>query len=443
MTALLSDLRQRMDASPYQGYVYAYPHKTAYRPLNPARSLTQVWADQSRRDLFLYLHIPFCGMRCGFCNLFTQAKPAESLVTLFLDALERQAIQTRDALPDASFARFAIGGGTPTYLDESGLGRLFDLALNTMGVDATIISTGIEVSPETVTMGKMALLKAVGVERISMGIQSFIETETQNSGRPQRLSDVHAALQMIRQQSFTTLNLDLIYGLPGQTLITWMHSLREALRYTPEELYLYPLYVRPLTGLGRSDKEWDDIRLACYRAARDELRDCGYQQVSMRMFRAPQAQVESGVAYCCQSDGMIGLGCGARSYTRSLHYSGDYAVGAKSIKAILADYVTRDDAAFSHVDYGVELDDAEQRRRWLLQSLFPVAGLNRAHYAERFGVDVLSDFPELGELCELGLVIESTDKITLTDAGIERSDAIGPWLFSTAMLERMEAYELR
>src|SRR5262249_36887626 len=118
------------------------------------------------------------------------------------------------------------------------------------------------------------------------------------SARPQKTATVTAALEMIRAEGFPTLNVDLIYGLPGQTPSSWLYSLREALRWRPEELYLYPLYVRPLTGLGRSHREWDDVRLACYRAGRDLLRERGYQQVSMRMF-----QKQLSVGSCQLPDG--------------------------------------------------------------------------------------------------------------------------------------------
>ena len=120
---------------------------------------------------------------------------------------------------------------------------------------------------------------------MSIGVQSFIEAEAANSGRPQSRADVDTALSLLAGAGFGTVNIDLIYGLPGQTVETWLYSLRESLRYQPEELYLYPLYVRPLTGLGQSHKEWDDVRLACYRDARDLLLTEGYEQVSMRMFR--------------------------------------------------------------------------------------------------------------------------------------------------------------
>ena len=136
-----------------------------------------------------------------------------------------------------------------------------------------------------------------------------------------------------------------------------------AARFEPEELYLYPLYVRPLTGLGRrGQKAEDDLRPACYRAGRELLLELGYRQVSMRMFQRAQAPATDGPAYCCQNDGMVGLGCGARSYTRALHYSGEYAVGATGVREILAAYFAKaanlvnTDDAFDFVDYGFRLD---------------------------------------------------------------------------------------
>src|SRR5436190_20641717 len=116
------------EQSPYQSYVYAYPHKTAYRTFDPPLNLRELWANEERAALFLYLHIPFCEMRCGFCNLFTTANPKEDLEAAYLDAVERQARRVRAALGSASFARLAIGGGTPTYLMPAALHRMFDVA---------------------------------------------------------------------------------------------------------------------------------------------------------------------------------------------------------------------------------------------------------------------------------------------------------------------------
>ncbi|MGO4779472.1 coproporphyrinogen III oxidase family protein, partial [Lysobacter sp. 2RAB21] len=111
---------------PYQAYSYSYPHKTAYRPLQPAQSLAQLWADEPRDALFLYLHIPFCSYRCGFCNLFALARPEPAKVAAYLQQMERQLRATAAALGEHRFVRFALGGGTPTYLDAEQLRRVFD-----------------------------------------------------------------------------------------------------------------------------------------------------------------------------------------------------------------------------------------------------------------------------------------------------------------------------
>jgi oxygen-independent coproporphyrinogen III oxidase len=144
--------------SPYQSYVYSYPHKTAYRPINPPIPLKSLWAEEDKSTLFLYMHIPFCEMRCGFCNLFTTVHPQKSLETAYLDTLEVQARRVRDALGTASFARMAIGGGTPTYLTPDELIRLFSIAVNIMGVDLQQTPISVETSPLTSQTERLQVL---------------------------------------------------------------------------------------------------------------------------------------------------------------------------------------------------------------------------------------------------------------------------------------------
>jgi oxygen-independent coproporphyrinogen III oxidase len=389
------------------------------------------------------VHIPFCGMRCGYCNLFTRARPDGELVAGYLDALRRQAARVRAAIPDATFARLAIGGGTPTYLDRPDLESVLDVAGRTMGADLASIPGSVEVSPGTVDAEKLDLLRARGIDRISIGVETFDEAEAEAVSRPQDAAVVRRALELIRRSGAPILNIDLIYGLPGQSVASWLGSVRAALRFAPEELYLYPLYVRPMTGLGRSHREWDDLRLACYREARALLLGEGYAQSSMRMFRAPHAPEDRGPAYRCQEDGMVGLGCGARSYTRALHYGWEYAVGGRGIRAILDDYLGRPDRAFDLADFGCRLDAEDRRRRHVIQSLLSGEGLDRADYRRRFGADPFEHVPELAELEGLGLAVRSPDRLALTVWGLERSDAIGPWLYSERVRGLMEDYSWR
>jgi oxygen-independent coproporphyrinogen-3 oxidase len=435
-----------LTGTPYVSYSYSYPHKMAYRPLMPPVPLEEAWADEPKDAVFLYLHVPFCEMRCGFCNLFTTANPQASLEAEYLEALTRQARVVRDRIGPVTVGRMAVGGGTPTYLDCAGLDRLFDLAADIYGANLASTPVSVETSPRTATPDRLRLLRGRGVDRVSVGVQSFIEAEVVAVGRGQKTALVEQALTNIREAGIPDLNIDLMYGLPGQTLATWQASLHAALRFQPEEIYIYPLYVRPLTGLDRTFRSWDDQRLECYRLGRDYLESVGYEQVSMRMFRRRTAPAESagiGPVYCCQEDGMIGLGCGARSYTTGLHYSSEYAVGRTGVKAILADYVAKPDAEFGFADHGIALDLEEQRRRYVITSLLQAEGLDRAVYRHRFDGDPLDDLPRLSELELLGLAEEDQTRLRLTPAGLERSDAIGPWLYSDRMQRLAEAFALR
>lgn len=437
----MTRLESMLAETPYVAYLYGYPHKTAYRPLTPALPLESVWARERRDALFLYLHVPFCEMRCGFCNLFTAAGPKADVVQAWLGALTREARRVKEALGPATFARAAVGGGTPTLLDVAGLHAVFDLAEH-MGANLHDIPVSVEVSPETITADKVAALRARGVDRVSIGIQSFLEAEVAAVKRPQKTAEVEAALGLLRGAHFPTLNLDLIYGMEGQTVESFLFSLRAALRYAPEELYLYPLYVRPLTFLGKKSRAWDDLRLSLYRAGRDFLLAEGYTQVSMRMFRARHAPSAQGPVYRCQEDGMVGLGVGARSYTEGVHYSSEYAVASREVRGIIQAYIERDEASFAQVGYGFVLDAAEQRRRHLLLSLL-ADGVDPVAYRQRFGGNVREDFPELAELEAYGLARDTGTVLQLTPAGVERSDLIGPWLHSDGVRARSQEYAWR
>ncbi|MEV8317861.1 STM4012 family radical SAM protein [Streptomyces sp. NPDC059900] len=440
---------------PYQSYVYAYPHKTAYRPLADRPELRTLWATEPKDALSLYLHIPFCEVRCGFCNLFTRIGAPGELTTRYLDALDRQATAVRDALAEDGgaaqirFANAAFGGGTPTFLEAAELERLCDIAERRMGADLRAIPLSVEASPATATADRLAVLAGRGATRLSLGVQSFVDAEARAAVRPQRRADVEAALGRIRDARIPVLNIDLIYGIDGQTEHTWRTSLDAALAWRPEELYLYPLYVRPLTGLGKhgtapADADWDAQRLRLYRQGRDHLLAAGYVQVSMRMFRRADAPPQGADDYACQTDGMIGLGCGARSYTSSLHYSFDYAVDLREIRTIIDEYTATED--FGRAVHGRRVDGAEARRRHLLQSLLQADGMPLADYRKRFDADPCEDFPaELERFADRGWLDPDTTAgvLRLTPEGLAHSDAIGPELFSAEVRAAMAAYELK
>jgi oxygen-independent coproporphyrinogen-3 oxidase len=287
----MTSLDAALQGTRFQSYVYAYPHKTAYRRIEPAVPLAELWAGERRDALFLYAHVPFCEQRCGFCNLFTRPVPPAELVDAYLATLARQARVVRRALDAGgvfTFARAAIGGGTPTLLDAHQLEQLFGM-IRAIGVGAgseANVPMSVETSPETALPDRLAVVGGNGADRISIGVQSFVESECKAVNRPQQAADVHRALRAIRDAGPATLNIDLMYGLPGQTDATWRTTLGSTLEYKPEEVYLYPLYVRPLTTLGKKQTPAiDSHRVALYDQARELLLAAGYRQISLRMFR--------------------------------------------------------------------------------------------------------------------------------------------------------------
>lgn len=435
---------------PYTAYSYGYPHKSAYGPLEPPVPLHEVWRGEDPSRLFLYVHIPFCEMRCGFCNLLTESQPPGEVVDAYLDSLARQSRVIRGVFDRPVVRRMALGGGTPTFLAARQLEQVLEMLREGWGADPHRALLSVETSPTTATADRLQVLRDAGTWRLSLGVQSFLDHEARAMGRPQLVSQVHRALETIRRFDFPVLNLDLIYGDPTQTVASWRETLFEALRWQPEELFLYPLYIRPQTGLGRRDLSVDSAhRQTLYREAVGLLAAEGWEQISMRCFRrAGSREADPGVEvvpghsleWCCQSDGMVGLGCGARSYTQRLHYSSRFAVSQAGVRTLVRDWIQQDDRDWSRATHGVWLTEDDRRRRTVLLSLLQVSGLSTVDYSVRFGREVEGDFPDLHQLCERGWAIWQSGTLRLTAEGLALSDAIGPWLYAPDRRRALEEF---
>ena len=276
--------------------------------------------------LFLYLHVPFCEMRCGFCNLFTRADAAgragrpPTCGTLARGRPGRCAV--RSATAPRSRAR-AFGGGTPTYLTADELTRAVRHRHRRDGRrPAGRPAVGRDLAGDRDRRTGSRCSPRSGADRVSIGVQSFLDVggarrRPAAAPRPRwrRRWPRSATARFPRAQHRPDLRPRRadrrdVAADPGPR--RWPGS--------PEELYLYPLYVRPLTGLGDARTrraDWDAQRLAALPAggARPLGSRPATEQVSMRLFRRADAATPDGPVYCCQDDGMVGLGCGARSYT--------------------------------------------------------------------------------------------------------------------------------
>ncbi len=271
--------------NPYVQYMYGYPHKTAYRPLEGV-SLEQYVHFLKGNGHGLYVHLPFCQSKCGYCNLFSVTGQDEEAVDRYLQAFERQSRQYQHLLQSVrtQFQELTIGGGTPLYLTRQQLEQMFAVLEDCFSF-ANRREVIIETAPNQTDIGKLRMLKQAGVTRVSMGIQSFHNAELLALGRSHYAAAARQALHLVKDMGFSCVNTDFIYGIPGQTTESLLDSLKEALLFEPDEIFLYPLYVKHGAGLEYEgvvpDGEQAYIQ---YRHASRFLKSEGWRQDSMRRF---------------------------------------------------------------------------------------------------------------------------------------------------------------
>lgn len=419
-------------APQYIHYMYSYPHKTAYRLFDSPVDLRPYIKRVEGQKASLYFHIPFCRYKCGFCNLFSEQGCVGPRIDAYLDTMYKQACQLSPLTKNLVFDTFAIGGGTPLVLSISQLDRLFEIAA-LFSVSSDNIFTSIETSPDYADRNVLQFLKDKGVERLSIGIQSFYPDELQHIKRRVSVSVMEDALGIIQQMNFPQFNIDLIYGIEGQTIDSFLSSIEKALQYNPTELFIYPLYVR--SGVRISGKARSETLFEMYRAGRDELVRQGFKQTSMRRFvKANETDLE----YSCGDETMISCGCGGRSYISNLHYATPYAVNQQKIKSIVDEYIQATD--FTMISNGYLLSQEEQERRYIIKNLMYYRGIEKEDYKHRFAQpSTVFDFTRL---IEDGFVEDRDGFIRLTSEGLAFSDDIGPMFISPGVQKRMSAYPI-
>ena len=423
-------MNEQQQISRYVSYMYSYPHKTAYRTLTPPVSLSPYLERLEGREASLYFHIPFCAHKCGYCNLFSQQCCDAERISLYLHTMRRQAEQLSVAAQGLKFTSFAVGGGTPLILDEGQLEELFCLA-ELFGVHPSRVFTSVETSPEYTQKSVLRQLRARGVERLSMGVQSFNETELKKLKRRPGLGTVVGALENIVEAGFPQFNLDLIYGIEGQTVESFMRSLNTALTYRPNELFIYPLYVRPGTRI--NVRSTDGIGYAIYKSARELLVGQGFVQTSMRRFvRRETTETE----FSCGDEVMLSCGAGGRSYLGNLHYATPYAVRQQAIADEIDHYIRTTD--FMTAANGFLLSTEEMQIRFIIKNLMYHRGVDLAEYEKRFGEkpdrNLFREFTDRGWIEETGRIVR------LTEEGMAYSDYIGQAFISPVVRKLMSEY---
>lgn len=426
--------------NPYIQYMYSYPHKTAYRPLEGVR-LEDYISVLSGKGHGLYLHLPFCQAKCGYCNLFSVTGLGLDAVDRYLDAVERQSRQYQEALmfACAEFSELVLGGGTPLFLTEKQLERTFHILDNHFHFSdkREVI---VETAPNQTTKEKLDILKQAGVSRVSMGVQSFSDEELRMLKRQHSAQRAREALELIKAYDFPCVNVDFIYGIPGQTQASLTASLKEALQYEPDEIFLYPLYVKHGVRMEQEGVVLEpETALKQYQTAINFLRGEGFCQDSMRRFvRRNTERVFSE----CGLGASLGLGCGGRSYLGKLHFCSPYAVTRDACMMQLEDYENTKD--FMDIKHGIILSEEEQKRRYVIRHLLIRPGMDLGRYRALFGSEALEDFSVLNQWIEQKFAVRCarTGYITLTESGFGLSDYLGPQLISPKVKKAMQEWEV-
>ena len=273
-----------------------------------------MWSEQwytgaMMAEYAVYVHVPFCKARCSYCDFNTYAGLAELMPVYCAQVLNE--FRWLEPWMESPPATLYLGGGTPSLLAPEWIGRI--VKASACEPDAEI---SMEANPGTLNLGKLRLLRRTGINRLSMGMQSALERELQLLGRWHTAEQVRDAVSAARTAGFDNLNLDLIYGLPGQTLADWETSLRAALALEPEHFSLYALTVEEGTLLHEQVETavWPepdpDLAADMYELACELLAGAGYSHYEISNWARPNYECLHNLFYW-RNERYVGLGAGA------------------------------------------------------------------------------------------------------------------------------------
>jgi oxygen-independent coproporphyrinogen III oxidase len=424
-------------------YVYSYPSKRAYRPVDPAMTLTEAWAGH-HGPLNIYIHIPFCGYRCSFCTLFLTTNHRNDLIDRYVDSLRRQLEMHAELLADSQVVSVYIGGGTPTTLTPEQFEAIFTSLYDSFPDIAPGSEISVEGSPDTMRKDLLSTLSELGVNRISMGVQTLDPDEAKRAGRQYPIERVGEAAELISSIGFANVNYDLIYGLEGQTRRSWLHSLRGTLAFQPDTVTLYPIVFRPLTVIERRNNRsaggflGNTEKYRMYDDAVGILKNLDFHQNTfVRFSRKP---VDGLLQEAADFGGvpLLGLGAGSRSYSPRLHYSTDFAVRTRSTNAIIEGFADHHHEPSEKPQIGFVMNREEARRRYCILNL-SLGRLNRVDYEREFESSLDEWSEEIDALVNAGCATRGEDDaVVLTESGFKYSNVIGTLFQSEAVtaLER-------
>lgn len=358
----------------------------------------------------LYVHIPFCLRKCYYCDF--PSYPLRHLADEYLQAMAREAEYYISQ--DISVGTVFIGGGTPTCLASEELERLLALLQRSFFIAADAEFT-VEVNPGTVTARKLEVLKANGVNRLSFGVQAFQPELLAKLGRLHTPADVYAGFALARELGFVNINLDLMSGLPGQSLGQWLETLDKAIDLQPEHIAAYGLKVEEGTLFHQQMRAGclslpdEDTDAAMTAAARKRLQAAGFEHYEISNFAKQGCRSRHNLRYW-HNETYIGIGCAAWSYWDGVRRGNVTEVEAYIARMLAGQSVTAEREPVTRQGAMAETMMLGLRLR---------EGVSRPNFTARFGIDPLDAYKEIiAELVKQKLVTVDCKRICLTEKAL-------------------------
>lgn len=380
------------------------------------------------QPISIYFHIPFCIKKCGYCD-FNSYAGKERLIPLYVDCLikeMRSVIKNFHNKHDVQTVFF--GGGTPSLLSVDNFKKIFDTlgSLFNVNPDSEI---SLEVNPGTVDLTYLRKLKSIGFNRISFGVQSTNVKELQMLGRIHSKEEIFRSWESARIAGFSNLNIDLIYGLPDQTIDNWKSNILDILNLVPEHISLYALSIEKNTRFGSRAKTGlikipdPDLAAEMYEWSSDTLEKADFRQYEISNWSKKGFECRHNLQIW-RNLNYIGFGAGAHGFIKNIRLANAQKIG---------DYIKRiNNYAFSDHEIGIEnislspanvsripISRFENMQETLMLGLRLInEGVSNKDFHKRFEVDLMDIFrTEILELTELELLDWDEKKLKLTSKG--------------------------
>ncbi len=429
MDALNKDIISKFNTEGprYTSYPTAPVWTSDYTHSNYNKTLLEL--SSKKRPLSLYIHIPFCEKRCYFCacNVVIKKQRTEFGDT-YLNYLEKEiAMITQILGENYPVKQIHIGGGTPTYLDDTQLTRLNNMVSDAFDL-TDIYEHSIEVDPRSVDPGRLDFIKTLGINRISFGIQDLNPKVQDAINRHHSLEEISLLMYAAKELNFLSINCDLIYGLPHQTPEDFKHTVEQIINLKPDRLALYSFALVPWLQshqkLIKADTLPDsDTKLDLFLQAREQFLESGYQAIAMDHFALESDDLSKAfnkgtlyrnfMGYTTQTtEDYLGLGVSSIGYANN-----NFIQNTKDLK----EYYRLIDNGVLPTDRGYTLSQDDLRRQWVIHKLMCSFCLDKKEFSDTFNLNFDEVFSgsadHLKKCVDDGLITLDDESVLLTDLG--------------------------